>query len=140
MNEAERFFDLADTGNDPEWLSYMDEAELVGEFCHCFRDLGQGREAVQFAERAVALTDPKYARTLGFCRVVLAQSQLLNGELEAAITTASLALDDGDALQSARFQRYITDFQRTVSTHTGNPAVQQFNEQVREAMAYMDDS
>ncbi|MFD5387834.1 sporulation protein [Streptomyces sp. NPDC127074] len=140
MNEAERFFELADTGSDPEWLSYMDEAELVGEFCHCFRDLGQGREAVRFAERAVALTDPKYARTLGFCRMVLAQSQLINGELEAAVTTAGLAVDGGDALQSTRFQRYVTDFQRTVSIHKDNPTVQQFNEQVRDAIAQMNDA
>ncbi|MFI0777745.1 sporulation protein [Streptomyces sp. NPDC021212] len=139
MNEAERFFELADTGDDPEWLSYMDEAELVGEFCHCFRDLGKSREAVHFAERAVSLTDPKYARTLGFCRMVLAQSQLLNGELEAAVTTAGLAVEAGDALQSARFQRYVTDFQHAVSVHASNSTVQQFNEQVRDAMTQMDD-
>ncbi|MFD9796050.1 sporulation protein [Streptomyces sp. NPDC059070] len=139
MNEAERFFERAESVTDPEWLSYMDEAELVGEFCHCFRDLKQGREAVLFAERAVALTDPKYARTLGFCRMVLAQSQLLNGELEAAADTASQAVEGGDALQSARFQRYVADFQREISGHTGIPAVEQFNEQVREAMARLDD-
>ncbi|MFH8557861.1 sporulation protein [Streptomyces celluloflavus] len=138
MGEAERFFERADSADDPEWLSYMDEAELFGEFCHCFRDLGQGPEAVRFAERAVALTDPKYARTLGFCRMVLAQSQLLNGELEAAVATAGLAVEEGDALQSARFQRYVGDFQRAVSTHVNNPAVQQFNEQLRNAVARLD--
>jgi tetratricopeptide (TPR) repeat protein len=139
MNEAERYFERADSSDDPDWLSYMDEAELYGEFCHCFRDLGQGAEAVRFAERAVAITDPKYARTLGFCRMVLAQSQLLNGELEAAIDTATLAVEDGDALQSARFLRYVTDFQREVSPYTQNPAVQRFNEQVRDALAELDD-
>jgi DNA-binding FadR family transcriptional regulator len=87
----------------------------------------------------VALTDPKYARTLGFCRMVLAQSQLLDGQLEAAVTTAGLAVTEGDALQSARFQRYVTDFQREVSTHSGNPVVQQFNEHVRVALSDLDD-
>ncbi|MFD7757513.1 sporulation protein [Streptomyces sp. NPDC059757] len=139
MNEAERFFERADSADDPEWLSYMDEAELIGEFCHCFRDLGQGPEAVRFAERAVALTDPKYARTLGFCRMVLAQSQLLNGDLEEAVTTAGLAVEAGDALQSARFQRYVGDFQREVSVHAEDPVVQQFNEHVQDAMKRMGD-
>ncbi|MFI1619661.1 sporulation protein [Streptomyces lydicus] len=138
MSEAERFFERADGSDDPEWLSYMDEAELIGEFCHCFRDLGQGAEAVRFAERAVELTDPKYARTLGFCRMVLAQSQLLNGDLEAAVTTAGLAVEAGDALQSARFQRYVGDFQREVSAHATHPAVQQFSGQVRDAMNRLD--
>ncbi|MFI0220231.1 hypothetical protein [Streptomyces lydicus] len=44
MTKGERFFERADGSDDPEWLSYMDEAELIGEFCHCFRDLGQGAQ------------------------------------------------------------------------------------------------
>lgn len=139
MNEAERYFERAETSTDPEWLSYMDAAELQGEICHCLRDLKQRREAVEHAQRAVDRTDPKYARTLGFCRMVLAQSQLLNGELEAAVTTATMAVEEGDSLQSARFQRYVTDFQKEVSAHAPNPAVADFNERVREALARLDD-
>lgn len=139
MNEAESHLERADTAEDPDWLAYMDEAELVGEFCHCFRDLGESAQSVKYAERAVALTDPKYARTLGFCRMVLAQSQLLDGQLEAAVTTAGLAVTKGDALQSARFQRYVTDFEREVSVHAANPAVQQFKEHVRVALDDLDD-
>ncbi|MFE1766624.1 sporulation protein [Streptomyces angustmyceticus] len=140
MNEAERFFERAESGGDPEWLSYMDEAELFGEFCHCFRDLGEGCEAVRFAERAVRLTDPKYVRTLGLCRMVLAQSQLMSGDLEAAVATAGLAVEAGDALQSARFQRYVGDFQREVSAgHAAHPAAQRFSTQVRDAMSRLGD-
>lgn len=97
------------------------------------------REAVEQAQRAVASTDPKYARTLGFCRMVLAQSQLLNGELEAAVTAASLAVDGGESLQSSRFQRYVNDFQKEVSIHASNPAVSSFNEKVREALSRLDE-
>ncbi|MFF3468445.1 sporulation protein [Streptomyces sp. NPDC002619] len=139
MNEAERHFERADTAEDPAWLSYMDAAELQGEICHCLRDLKQRREAVVHAQRAVDSTDPKYARTLGFCRMVLAQSQLLNGELEAAVTTASLAVDGGDSLQSARFRRYVTDFQKEVSGHTANPAVTAFNQTVHDALTRLDE-
>ncbi|MGW7409199.1 sporulation protein [Streptomyces sp. NPDC054833] len=139
MNEAERYFERADTATDPEWLSYMNAAELEGEICHCLRDLKQRREAVEYAQRAVNSTDPKYARTLGFCRMVLAQSHLLNGELEAAVTTASLAIDGGDSLQSTRFQRYVTDFQSEVSAHAANPAVAAFNEKAGDALARLDE-
>ncbi|MFC9678569.1 sporulation protein [Streptomyces sp. NPDC056948] len=135
MNQSERHFERAGGAEDPAWLSYFDDAELLGEFCHCFRDLKMRREAVEHAQRAVDSTDPQYARTLGFCRMVLAQSQLLNGELEAAVTTASLAVDGGDSLQSSRFQRYVTDFQAEVSAYAANPAVVAFNEQVNEALA-----
>ncbi|MFJ8199086.1 sporulation protein [Streptomyces sp. NPDC096152] len=139
MNQAEHHFVQADTADDPAWLSYFDDAELLGEFCHCFRDLKMRREAVQHAQRAVDSTNPQYARTLGFCRMVLAQSQLLSGDLEAAVTTASLALDGGDTLQSARFQRYITDFQTEVSSHAAHPAVVAFNERVSEALVRLED-
>ncbi|MGY5132836.1 sporulation protein [Streptomyces nigrescens] len=140
MNEAEKFFARADGADDPEWLAYMDEAELMGEFCHCFRDLGQRAGALRFARRAVELTDPKYARTLGLCRLVLAQSQLMSGDLEAAVATAALAVEAGDALQSARFQRYVGDFQREVSAgHGAHPVVRQFSGQVRAAMNRLDD-
>ncbi|MEV4501031.1 sporulation protein [Streptomyces klenkii] len=139
MNEAERYLERADTTTDPEWLSYFTPAELMGEFCHCFRDLKQRKEALRHAQGAVDVTDPKYARTLGFCRMVLAQSQLLNGELEDALTTAGLAVEAGDSLQSARFQRYVGDFQAEVNTHSSNPAVAEFNERVREALARLEE-
>lgn len=139
MNEAERYFERADSAEDPEWLSYFDSAELMGEFCHCFRDLKQRREAVQHAQRAVDDTDPRYARTLGFCRMVLAQSQLLDGDVEAAVKTATLAVDGGDSLQSARFQRYVTDFQAEINAHAGNRVVAEFNEHVEQALARLDD-
>ncbi|MFE7313025.1 hypothetical protein ACFU7T_07930 [Streptomyces sp. NPDC057555] len=139
MNEAERFFERAESGDDPEWLSYSDSAELMGEFSHCFRDLKQRCESVQHAQRAVDDTDPKYARTLGFCRMVLAQSQLLNGEVEAAVATAGLAVEGGESLQSSRFQRYVTDFRAEVSAYSSIPAVAAFKEQVRDALARLDD-
>lgn len=68
MTQSQRHFERADSADDPPWLSYFDDAELLGEFCHCFRDLRMHREAVEHAQRAVDSTDPQYARTLGFCR------------------------------------------------------------------------
>ncbi|MCX5171173.1 sporulation protein [Streptomyces antibioticus] len=139
MDESARHFEQAGTAEDPAWLSYFDEAELMGELSHCFRDLKMRREAVDQAQRAVDTTDPKYARSLGFCRMVLAQSQLLDGELEAAVATAGLAVEGGGSLQSSRFQRYVTDFQQEISAHTANPAVAAFNEKVNNAFARLDD-
>ncbi|WP_217549062.1 tetratricopeptide repeat protein [Streptomyces sp. GbtcB6] len=138
MNEAERHFEGA-TADDPEWLAYFDEAELIGEFSHCFRDLKRPAEALRFAEKAVAKTDPQYARTLGFCRMVLAESHILNGDLDSAIVAATQAVEEGESLQSARFLRYVTDFQQGISTHTGTSIVKQFNNRVSEALASLDE-
>ncbi|MFC4503237.1 MULTISPECIES: sporulation protein [Streptomyces] len=138
MNEAERHFEGA-TADGPEWLAYFDEAELIGEFSHCFRDLKRPAESLRFAEKAVAKTDPQYARTLGFCRMVLAESHILNGDLDSAIVAATQAVDEGESLQSARFLRYVTDFQQGISTHAGVPIVTQFNNRVSEALASLDE-
>lgn len=139
LNEAEKHFERVDRADDPEWLLYFDEAELVGEHSHCFRDLKRPVESLRFAEKAVAQTDPQYARTLGFCRMVLAQSRLLNGDLEGAVATASLAADEGESLQSACFVRYVTDLQRVINDNAAVPVVAEFNEGVRQALAELEE-
>jgi hypothetical protein len=48
-------------------------------------------------------------------------------------------VDDGDSLQSSRFQRYVTDFQAEVSAHAAHPSVVAFTEKVSEALARLDD-
>ncbi|WP_249416079.1 sporulation protein [Streptomyces sp. TS71-3] len=138
MNEAERHLEKA-TPDGPEWLSYFDEEELIGEFSHCFRDLRRPAESLHFAEEAVARTDPQYARTLGFCRMVLAESYLLNGELESAIGAATQAVEKGESLQSTRFVRYVTDFQQKIGGNAGMPIVADFNRQVTEALSSLEE-
>lgn len=139
MNEAERYFERAETGQDPEYLAYVDEAEIIGEFSHCFRDLKRPAESLRFAEQAVARTDPQYARTLGFCRMVLAQSQFLNRDLDSALATATLAVAEGESLQSARFVRYVEDFQQEIHGHSSLPTVTAFNERVALARAELEE-
>lgn len=68
--EAERFFEKSDLADDPKWIGYFDAAELAGEGAHCFRDLRGPRMTLEFVTRAVELTDPVYARTLAFVRLV----------------------------------------------------------------------
>ncbi|WP_329131100.1 sporulation protein [Streptomyces sp. NBC_01476] len=139
LNEAERHFERADSATDPEWLAYFDEAELIGEFSHCFRDLQRPAESLRFAELAVGKTEPQYARTLAFCRMVLAQSHYLHGDVGAAVATATTAVREGESVQSARFRRYVSDFQRQVSPQASNSAVRDFNDHVRVALADPDD-
>jgi hypothetical protein len=139
MNEAERYFERAGTAQDPEYLAYVDEAEIIGEFSHCFRDLKRPAESLRFAELAVTQTDPQYARTLGFCRMVLAQSQFLNRDLEGALATATLAVEAGESLQSARFVRYVEDFQAEIHGHSSVPTVVAFNEKVVMARAVLEE-
>jgi hypothetical protein len=66
LREAERFFQHRNVADDPEWISYIDAAELAGESAHCFRDLGNPRLAQEFVSGAVELGDPAVRRRSGF--------------------------------------------------------------------------
>jgi hypothetical protein len=59
--------------------------------------------------------------------------------LDAAVTTASLAVEEGESVQSMRFRRYVQDFQTNVGSYTNEPAVADFNELMRESFAADED-
>lgn len=48
---AEKTFDSASRSSVPAWLSYFDAAYLAAKFGQCFRDLGQGANAEEYARR-----------------------------------------------------------------------------------------
>ena len=112
LREAEQYLSRSVGSEEPPWLSYFDESELLGEFAHCFRDLHRPEPAIEYATEAVARADPGYARTLAFCRMVLAESQRQRGDLEESLFTANLAVSNAEPLQSARVLRYVKDYQR----------------------------
>jgi len=61
VTKADQAIDLAraactsDAKNSPEWLSYFDEAHLSDRIAHCFRDLGQGSLAFEYARRSLKM-------------------------------------------------------------------------------------
>jgi hypothetical protein len=80
---AERAFQPPETGRDPEFISYFTEAELTAEIAHCFRDLGDSRQAAHHAAQA-SPSDGKYARSDFFAGIVLADALADQGEAEHA--------------------------------------------------------
>jgi tetratricopeptide (TPR) repeat protein len=114
MRSAEDHLSRASGQDDPSWLTYFDGPELLGEFAHCFRDLGRPLLAIEHATAAVEQADASYARTLAFVRMVLASAQFQRGDLDQALDTASLTIEAAQPLQSARVVRYLTDFERAL--------------------------
>ena len=126
---AERSFGQANPGEDPEFISYFNEAELAAEFGHCFRDLGQAGRAVEYAARVVASSDGEYPRSDFFGTMVLADGYADQDEPEQACQTALAALNLGEALTSARCAAYMREFRHRLGRFDGNPAVRDFEEQ-----------
>jgi hypothetical protein len=127
LHRAERQFDQRAPGADPQWIYYFDELELAGERAHCARDLGQARQAREFAAGALdPVTTP--ARTAAFISLVDAAAALRGGDLDEALTLASGAVQLAGSLQSARYLRYVCDFHAAVRAggHGADPRVGEF--------------
>jgi tetratricopeptide (TPR) repeat protein len=130
FSEAERFFDKGEPADDPAWISYFDAAELAGEGAHCFRDLRSPKLTREFVTRAIDLTDPVYARTLAFVRLVLAASHVQQREPGQAIAVAREAIELAGSLKSQRYLRYVTDLIADLVPYDAEPDVREFKEYV----------
>ncbi|MEU6475847.1 hypothetical protein ABZ858_02955 [Streptomyces sp. NPDC047017] len=115
--------------DEPEWISYFDEAELAAEAAHCFRDVNRARQAVAHAANAMS---GSHVRSDFFAAMVLADAQLRAGDIEEACRTALDALDLGEQLKSARCVGYLTDFRRTLSATGPSTAAHDLAEQAQE--------
>ena len=128
FSESERFFDKGDPSDDPAWISYFDAAELAGEGAHCFRDLRNPRMTQEFVTRAIDLTDPAYARTLAFVRLVLAASHVQQREPGQAVMVAREAVELAGGLKSQRYLRYVRDLVADLGLYDGEGDVREFKE------------
>ncbi|MGW2473616.1 regulator [Streptomyces sp. NPDC001665] len=131
LARAERALEAARPGDEvPHWARHFDEAQLADEFGHCHRDLQQYRSAAQYAERALQLRAPGYARSRLFCRVVLASARLGLGELDQACRLGAEAAQQAAEMRSARATEYVRDFERRLEPYRDAAAVRGYRERV----------
>lgn len=129
LSAATRALESRNTDDEPEWISYFDEAELAAEAAHCFRDVKSARRAVEHAENAMS---GSHVRSDFFATMVLADAHLHAGDVEEACRVARDALDLGEQLKSARCVSYLAEFRQNLATVGSSVDVQSFTEQVRE--------
>ncbi|MFI1092889.1 hypothetical protein [Streptomyces sp. NPDC020917] len=126
LAEAARFLDRRKSGDEPEWITYFDDAELAAEAAHCFRDVNSARQAVEHAGNAMS---GSHVRSDFFVTMVLADAHLRAGDVEEACRVALDALDLGEQVRSARCVSYLSDFRRGLVAHSSSPAVRNLIEQ-----------
>ncbi|MGW2783262.1 hypothetical protein ACWC3X_18750 [Streptomyces populi] len=129
LSAATKALEGRNTDDEPEWISYFDEAELAAEAAHCFRDVNSARQAVTHAENAMS---GSHVRSDFFATMVLADAHLRAGDVEEACRVAVDALDLGEQLKSARCVSYLAEFRQNLSAVSNSLGVQAFTEQVRE--------
>ncbi|MFJ8600403.1 hypothetical protein ACIREM_17095 [Streptomyces shenzhenensis] len=129
LSAATNALESRNNDDEPEWISYFDEAELAAEAAHCFRDVNSARQAVAHAENAMS---GSHVRSDFFATMVLADAHLRAGDVEEACRVALDALDLGEQLKSARCVNYLAEFRQNLAVADDSAHVQTFTEQVRE--------
>ena len=131
MRTAEQALERATTGDGPEWLAFMDEAELAGKFGRCFRDLGMHQEAENHLDTSLRLHKENYPRSRAITKIIYATNYVRQRELERACQLGLEALPDIGRLRSQRTKEYLTDLYRGLAPYRGEPPVRSFREQAR---------
>ncbi|MBU6530170.1 hypothetical protein ACFUIW_25345 [Streptomyces sp. NPDC057245] len=129
LSSATKALESRNNEDEPEWISYFDEAELAAEAAHCFRDVNSARQAVAHAENAMS---GSHVRSDFFATMVLADAHLRAGDIEEACRVALDALDLGEQLKSARCISYLAEFRRNLNTAGQSSAARELAEQVRD--------
>ena len=129
LNAATKALESRNNDDEPEWITYFDEAELAAEAAHCFRDVNSARQAVAHAENAMS---GSHVRSDFFATMVLADAHLRAGDTEEACRVALDALDLGEQLKSARCVSYLAEFRQNLAAVGDSADVRTFAEQVSE--------
>ncbi|MEO3764598.1 hypothetical protein [Streptomyces sp. B8F3] len=129
LAEATKALESRNSGEEPEWITYFDEAELAAEAAHCFRDVNRARQAVGHAQNAMS---GSHVRSDFFATMVLADAHARAGEVEEACQVALGALDLGEQLKSSRCVSYLAEFRRSLAAAGDSAAARNFHEQAAE--------
>lgn len=129
LAESTKALESRNNADEPEWITYFDEAELAAEAAHCFRDVNRAQQAVAHAENAMS---GSHVRSDFFATMVLADAHLRSGEPEEACRVALDALDLGEQLKSGRCVSYLAEFRRHLARVGESAAVRDFYEQATE--------
>jgi transcriptional regulator with XRE-family HTH domain len=134
LGEAERTLERADRSSDPQWIAYFDDAYVSAKFGHCFRALGQPKQAERFASRSLDM-DPRYVRGRAFNLSLLAVTHAQQGEVEQACAVGGEALDLTSKLDSRRAVNYLVELRTELLPYVGHAAVDSFGRRVDQLVA-----
>jgi tetratricopeptide (TPR) repeat protein len=133
LRRAETIFAQTPKTDVPVWLAYFDEAYFAAKIAHCFRVLGRGRLAEQYAHRSLAM-NPDYVRGKAFNTALLATSFALQGDLDQACEHGQQAVDLAAGLDSARAVSYVRDVLRSLESRAGEQQAVQLRQYAAEQL------
>lgn len=134
LHEAEVAFDRADRTDDPHWISYFDHAYVSAKFGHCFRELGDHKNAIKFAQQSLDM-DGAYVRGRAFNLTLLAHAQADAGDVPGACATGLQAVAVTANLRSTRAVAYLRDFRNGLDYAAAAREVKELDQQLEPVLA-----
>lgn len=136
IGEAHRQFErITGTERDPAWVSYFDRTKLIVDTGIARGRLGEASAAEPLIAEALQREQNTNLRGRAFHAFWLATTQLERGELDLACHTAGQAVSLAAAVDSERVTGHIREFHDRLTPYRGEPVVQSFTAQLRQAIA-----
>ncbi|MFI0417784.1 hypothetical protein [Spongiactinospora sp. 9N601] len=110
----------ASGGDDPDWHTSFDEAELAGVTGGRYLDLALANphfapEAVSHIKRAIELRAQRFRRSFALDYAGLAHAYVINGELDAAVIMAETAISASGQVASGRVHAQLQDLTQVLA-------------------------
>lgn len=135
ISKAHTQFERADIEAAPKWVRYFGETKLIVDTGIALAQLGEHKQAEPLIAEGLRREHRDQQRGRAFHAFWLASTQLRNGSLDQACSTASLALDLVTNVDSPRVVAHVREFHVRLADHAQAPPVIAFEAKMREAFA-----
>lgn len=138
VRAAEDHFAAHQPQDDPDWITYFNEAHLYGDTGHAMLDVALHDQYVsdtrERLHRAVTSYSSEQARSRAFAVGKLAMLELVKGDAQAGILHAQQALAADAPLRSARAVDDLKTLDTALSLRSGIAGAEDVREQIRQAV------
>ncbi|WP_037605289.1 hypothetical protein [Streptacidiphilus rugosus] len=135
LGEARTAFESGVCEEDPEWMSFFNEAELAGLTAQCWAALGEFEPATDWARQAIALQPAHFVRNRALYTAELAHDQLGRGAVIEAAETGSTAVGLLAQVRSTRIRGMVSATAEQMRPLSAVPEVADFLEKYQLALA-----
>jgi hypothetical protein len=114
---ASRASERADPSRDPDWIASADEAYLLGQFGHCYLDLGRPARAERYLRLSLDGYRPGYVRRRAMGGALLGRALADQGEVDQASVVGVEAVTLATTLKSRRTLAAVGDLHGRLASH-----------------------
>ncbi|QFQ98866.1 hypothetical protein F9278_24920 [Streptomyces phaeolivaceus] len=132
LGEAHRQFEQIQASDpDPSWVTYFDELKLIVDTGIAHGRLGEAATAEPLIADALRREARTNQRGRAFHAFWLARTQLDQGKVDQACSTATQALESASAVASERVSGHLREFYDQLAPHRQEPVALAFEARLR---------